>query len=516
MANHSSTDGPGRIPLQIAIVGGGRACRFFLELLQSNSFPFLDIRVQGVCDINPDAEGFRMARRMGIFTTRNFRDLFNIENLDSIIELTNSRDVLLDLIKLRPRRVGVVEHNIGRFLRSLFFAEQKLKSVERQVLLEKMSSDFLIQQSNAAIAVLNTDFVIDDANEAYLKMAGKTKAETVGSYCYEILYGLNAPCSSARPIMKCPMIQTLQTGKSAHVIQEFSGPDAQPVYNNIVTYPMKNPAGDIIRVIEIWRDITEEMTSTWKARTEKLKTDLNRMVQEDRMISMGKLAASCVHEINNPIQGLLTFSDLMQKALAEDDPSPEDIDEFRGYLALMSRELERCGKIVAGLLSFSREVSLEYKRLNINDVLAAVIALTRHRMKLQNIELAIDLVRGVVDIRGDANRLQQSLLNLIFNAIEAMPDGGRLAIVSRLDAAAGNVCIEVQDTGQGIGREDLDHIFDPFFTTKAEGEGTGLGLSIVYGVTKNHGGRIHVKSRVGEGTSFSLTLPVIGCCGGPS
>ena len=498
-----------KIPLNIAIVGGGRACKFFLERLQASTLPFLDIRVLGVCDIDPEAEGLEMARDLGIFTTDNFRDLFGIDNLDSIIELTNRRDVLIELVKLRPRRVGVVEHNIGRFLRSFFLVQEKLKSVEHQVLLEKMSSDFLIQQSDAAIALLNTDFTIDDANDAFLKLVGKTKAEAIGGYCYQVYYGLNAPCASARPTMSCPMLETLKTGKSAHVIQEFSGFGAQPVYSNIVTYPLIDPSGEIFKVIEIWRDITKELTSKWEGRAEALKTDLNRMVQEDRMISMGKLAASCVHEINNPIQGLLTFADLMTKLLEEKNPEPADIAEFRGYLSMMSRELERCGNIISGLLEFSHETPLEYTRVDINAVLNAVIMLTRHRMKLQNIELKTCIANGVVTVRGNANRLQQALLNLIFNAMESMPDGGRMDVAAKPDAKGKTIRIEIKDTGTGIDKDHLDHIFDPFFTTKAQGEGTGLGLSIVYGIIRNHGGKIRVRSQVGQGTVFTMNFPII-------
>ena len=500
---------PERLPLNIAIVGGGRACKFFLELIENDSFPYLNIRLMGVCDIDQEAEGLILAKERGVFTTDNFRDLFQLKNLDSIIELTNRKEVLLDLIKSRPKGVGIVEHNISRFFRSFFEMNQKLKSVEQQVLLEKMSSDFLIQQSNAAIAVLNTDFSIDDVNEAYLKMVHKTKDEAIGRSCYAVHYGLSTPCSSAHPTMKCPMIETMKTGISAHVIQEFPGDGDKPVYNNIVTYPLKDPNGQIHKVIEIWRDITEEINSRWEDRAKELKADLDKMVQEDRMISLGKLAASCVHEINNPIQGLLTFSDLMQDILAEDTLNAADIAKFKQYLSLMSGELVRCGGIVSGLLSFSREAPLEYKHLNINDVLESVITLTRHKMELQNIKLITDLVPGIITVRGDANRLQQALLNLIFNGIEAMPKGGRLEILSRQSTGEKSIEIKVADTGCGIPNSDINHLFDPFITTKAEGEGTGLGLSIVYGVVKNHGGNIRVKSTVGKGAVFTLSLPTL-------
>jgi len=236
---------------------------------------------------------------------------------------------------------------------------------------------------------------------------------------------------------------------------------------------------------------------------------LNKMVQEDRMISLGKLAASCVHEINNPIHGLLTFTDLMQEMLAEGNPTAERLEKFKKFLSIMSSELERCGNIVTNLLSFSRELPLEYKRIIFNDILDAVINLTRHKMELQNIRLITDFQTGIVMLKGDTNRLQQALLNLIFNAIEAMPKSGELSITSRLVKKNREIQVEIRDTGYGISEQHINQIFDPFFTTKKEGEGTGLGLSIVYGVVKNHGGKVLVKSRENEGTVFTLNFPVL-------
>jgi len=511
MKSADNTDGdiPEKIQLNIAIVGGGNSCRAFLELLQAAPFPNFGINIVGVCDINPEAEGFVLAKRKGICTTNDFRDLFCLENLDCIIELTNRRDVLLELVKVRPKHVGVVDNNIGRLFRSFFPMNQWLRSMEHQVTVQKMSSDFLIQQSDAAIAVLNTDFTIAEANEAYLKMVKQAKEDVLGGYCYEIYYGLSAPCSSSRPTLKCPMLETLKTGKTAHVIHEFPKSKDEPTYCDIVTHPLRNQNGEIFRIIEIWRDITDEISLRWEEKTKELKADLNKMVQEDRMVSLGKLSASCVHEINNPIQGLLTFTDLMQEILAEGYPTEENLEKFRHFLSLMSTELERCGNIVSGLLSFSRETQLEYKHLNFNDVLDAVLTLTRHKMELQNIRLDTDLSRNIIMVKGDANRLQQTLLNLIFNAIEAMPEGGQLGILTKVNEAEKNFQIQIQDTGQGIPEEDLDHIYDPFFTTKEEGQGTGLGLSIVYGVTKNHGGKISIKSAVGKGTVFTLTFPTL-------
>ena len=147
-----------KYPLNLAIVGGGKACQFFLEFLGSESSDYFNI--VGVCDINPDAEGFRLAKEKGYHTTDNYRDLFNIEGLDVIIEITGSREVLLDLIRLKPKGVGVLEHNIGGILKRLSHLDQRLKFAEQQVAFEKRTSDFLIQQSDERIVVLNPDVIL--------------------------------------------------------------------------------------------------------------------------------------------------------------------------------------------------------------------------------------------------------------------------------------------------------------------------------------------------------------------
>jgi len=372
----------------------------------------------------------------------------------------------------------------------------------------KGARDFLIQQANERVVVLSPDFKIVEANEAYLDAANKLRHEAIGAHCYEVTHGLNAPCSRSQPGLECPLMLTLKTGESAQVIHEHKDANDRLIYCDMVTYPIKDQAGVIVQIIEVWRDITEELSYRLERRTRALKSDLRKLVQEDRMISLGKLVSSSVHEINNPIQGLLTFSVLMQEILDEGDPTPESLQKFREFLSLMSKELERCGEIVSGLLSFSRVSSKEFKEDDLNELLEQVIRLTRHKMELQNIGVFTEFSPSPLVVLGDENQLQQCFLNLVFNAIEAMPEGGNLWIRATLDSSKKHALVTIKDTGCGIAEENLDHIFDPFFTTKGEGEGTGLGLSIVYGVVKLHKGKIEVSSRLEQGSSFVLTFPV--------
>lgn len=502
------TQSPEKKSLRLAIVGGGKTCKFFLEFLKNEPFYDLLIKPVAVCDIDPKAEGFLLAKEMGIYTTNNFEDIFKITDLDSVLELTGSREVLLELIRLRPKGLGIVEHNISRVLRDLFIKDQRLKSAEKQVLLEKTATDFLIQQANERIAILSPNFLIIEANEAFLRAAGKSKDEVIGAHCYEITHGLSAPCSGSQPGVGCPLIESLRTGESAHAIHQHLSSGENPKYCDLVTYPLKDEDGEVVRIIEVGRDVTDELSSRWKDRIEAIKDDLKKLIQEDRMISLGKLVASSVHEVNNPIQGLLTFSHLMRDILDEGNLSPENVEKFKKFVSLMSTELERCGNIISGLLSFSRQSEMAPKDIDMNEILEQVIALTRHKMEIQDIELRVNFASVPLILNGDVNQLQQCFLNLIFNAIEAMPEGGKLYVKSGRDKSTGNALVEIRDTGSGIAEDDLAHIFDPFFSTKPEGEGTGLGLSIVYGIVKNHGGQIRVESEKGKGSTFLLSFPV--------
>jgi two-component system, NtrC family, sensor kinase len=505
----------GKLSLKLAIVGGGRACKFFLKLVRLGNLPFLEIDIIGVCDIDPQAEGLRMAKQWGIYTTTDFKDLFALDGLDGIIELTNNRDVLVELIRLRPKRIGIIEHNIGRLLRDFFTVDQKLRSAERQIVFEKAVRDFLIQQNQQCIVVINTDFTIDAVNEAYLKAAAKNSDEVIGACCYQVIHGLNAPCDILRNGIVCPMLETLRTGESTRGIHSLSvGPRETDTCHDIVTYPVKNAKGEIIRVIEVWMDIGPEIASRWEKRERALKSDLNRLIQEDRLISLGKLVASCVHEINNPIQGLLTFSHLMKEMLAADSVTKTDIDKLRGFTRIMAEELERCGKIISGLLSFSRESPKAFRAVDLNEVVATVSDLIRHRIELQDLQFKLHLSSEPLFVNADKNRLQQCFLNLVFNAIEAMGPGGRLQIVSSFNRNKQAAEVQIQDSGQGIAKQHLSHIYDPFFTTKPMGEGTGMGLSIVYGVVKHHRGEITVDSEIDKGTTFTVQLPLTVLPGG--
>jgi PAS domain S-box-containing protein len=238
--------------------------------------------------------------------------------------------------------------------------------------------------------------------------------------------------------------------------------------------------------------------------------DQARILHQDKMMSLGRLAASVVHEINNPLSGILNYVRLMIRTLNRGPLEAGQQRKFQRYLELVEQETSRCSQIISSLLTFSRKSPPAFGEVTIEELIQRSVLLSQHKIELSNIRLDVTVPNGLPTVSADFNQLQQCIINLIFNAIDAMPGGGTLEISAGSDNRMDGVWIAVKDSGQGISSEDLAHIFDPFFTTKREGYGVGLGLSTVYGIVEHHKGTITVDSRIGVGSVFTIRLPASG------
>jgi signal transduction histidine kinase len=194
--------------------------------------------------------------------------------------------------------------------------------------------------------------------------------------------------------------------------------------------------------------------------------------------------------------------------MAKGTLSEENRKKFIPQLELIESELNRCTQIVSGLLTFSRKSDPAFTKINIENLLNRCVLLIRHKLELGKIDLKLYISPYLPEVKADFNQLQQCIINLLFNAIDAMPDGGTLELSAENDSYNGFVAIRVKDTGHGIREKDLAHIFEPFFTTKKNGYGIGLGLSTVYGIMNRHNGSIDVISHPGKGSVFTLRLPL--------
>ena len=256
----------------------------------------------------------------------------------------------------------------------------------------------------------------------------------------------------------------------------------------------------------------QKLETKVEERTEQLRTAHRKLFQTDRMASLGQLAASVAHEINNPISGVLNLAMLMQRLLKDDGIPPDRIADFRKYLSQVYSETSRVGRIVTDLLSFSRRSKPQSTSADLNAIVKDTISLVSHKLKLANVEMHLDLKEDLPTLHCDHSQMQQVVLNLVMNAAESTHKNGKgdVWVKTGLDSAGGTAVLEIVDNGEGIPKSNMSKIFDPFFTTKEEGKGVGLGLAVVYGIVDAHQGDIEVKSEVGEGTVFRVTLPLTG------
>ena len=243
-------------------------------------------------------------------------------------------------------------------------------------------------------------------------------------------------------------------------------------------------------------------------KTKELRRAHDQVLHVEKMASIGKMAAVVAHEINNPLSGILTYAKLLRKWVERGQAEREKREEAVQCLDLIAGESRRCGDLVKNLLSFSRTATMNVESIDINAVLDRSMRLVQHQLELAGIQLQLDLADDIPRVQCDAAQIEQVLLALVMNAIDAMPRGGNLWLRTRRNEARAEVEIQVRDDGMGIPPEILSQIFEPFLTTKDSGHGVGLGLAISRGIIERHNGRIEVQSEVGRGTTFTITLPL--------
>ncbi|MEZ0395191.1 MAG: GAF domain-containing protein [Anaerolineales bacterium] len=242
-------------------------------------------------------------------------------------------------------------------------------------------------------------------------------------------------------------------------------------------------------------ELQERMTAQRVAET--------RLIQAAKLAAVGEMAAGIAHELNNPLTTIAGFAELVLADLPSDDPMRPDLE-------LVLREAHRARSVIRRLLDFSRQSESVRVRADINEIVSDVLALMNHLLHTSGVEVHIELGEQLPWISVDRNQIKQVLLNLLHNALHAMPGGGRLTVQTMSRQRDGDrwLVISIQDNGVGISPENMSRIFEPFFTTRARQGGTGLGLSVSYGIVTDHGGFIEVESREGQGSTFSVWLPV--------
>ncbi len=264
---------------------------------------------------------------------------------------------------------------------------------------------------------------------------------------------------------------------------------------NIMNGELKKAKNELLE----WGNTLEKKV---QEKTEAIHRAQQQLVHSEKLASLGRMAAGVAHEINSPLTGIVTFGHLLQKKFPQGTEEREDLD-------VIIDQANRCANIIKGLLGFARASAADKALTNINDVLHSSLNIVRNKADFFNLIIATDLDPALKRVRADAPQLQQVFLNMIVNAADACEGKGTITI--RTSNVTGNkqdfVEIEFRDTGCGIRDEDIEKIFEPFFTTKPVGKGTGLGLAVSHGIIQEHGGKITISTKIGEGTSFFIWLP---------
>ena len=243
-------------------------------------------------------------------------------------------------------------------------------------------------------------------------------------------------------------------------------------------------------------------------KTEELSEMQNELIHVERIASLGKLSSSVAHEINNPLSGILTYTKLVQKQLSKPHFNGTKIESILKYLLVIEKETKRCGEIVKSLLEFSRKDQHDFKTNHLHKILNEAYSLMAHKFKIANISFLTDFSGNQDLINCSDNQIKQACVAILMNAYEAVVDNGEI-LMKTSNPNDDLIKIEISDNGVGITPEDISHIFEPFFSAKQKTNGIGLGLAIVHGIVQNHKGKIEVASKLGEGTTFSITLPVL-------
>ena len=479
--------------MNVAIVGGGNRCRMLLEFIEKHSFREISVQIIAVADEREDAPGAVLAREKGLFVTSDYNDFFGRDDIALIIELTGNQETYFDILAKKDKTVRAIDKNTAILFWEFILSsrieqdsKQELEEIESCYDVTLYIYDAIINELiHDDVMVISSNYAVIDINNHLLNRLGLKREEAIGRLCYEITHKRSQPCSGEEH--PCPLHEVLETGQPFQASHVHLDKGNKRLLFSISCYPLMDD-GEVIGMIEVARDITKDVI-------EKI------LMQEDKMASIGRLAAGVAHEINNPLTTILTSAMLMQEDTDPDDPRYQE-------LQTIGTEALRCRKIVSSLLDFARQTRPAMKLTDVNEVIRGCVVLTRKQAAFNDVTVEENLAEDLPEIYMDKAQIEQALINLALNAIEATGPGGNVTLNSRFASRLipNMVEITVSDTGKGISEEDVDRIFEPFYTTSESG--TGLGLAITHGIIEQHGGTIEVESKMDQGTSFIIRLPL--------
>jgi two-component system NtrC family sensor kinase len=398
------------------------------------------------------------------------------------------------LIDAAAQQAALAAHISSLYLGARESAATLAEEVDRRTAESEMHQRFteaIVDTLPLSLYAIDRDYRIVAWNRnRELGELGLPRGEVLGRNIFEVL------TKQSRELLEREFGKVFATGEIHRVEQETFTSSGETNHWLISKIPMRADEGnEVTHVITVGENITARVKAH------------RAVARAEKLAAVGRLAAGVVHEINNPLATIAACAESLEKRIEEGAfvNSPEEAD-LREYLGLIRDEAFRCKNITNGLLDFSRLRAGQRVPVDVAEIIKAAARLVTHQQRGDNIQIAVEAAAGLPRVSGDVSQLQQAVVALATNAIDAMPEGGTLTL--RASCSGPRVLVQVIDTGIGIPPENMTRIFDPFFTTKDVGRGTGLGLAVCYGILSDHGGRLDVRSTVGTGTTFTITLPV--------
>jgi len=352
----------------------------------------------------------------------------------------------------KKKTVRAINHETALFFWEISRASIMQEKTQRRLKEKGSICDVVMNDlMQEDILIIGSNYRIQDINDSMLERLGIKFEDAVSRYCYEITHHRKVPCSGENH--PCPLAQTLETLQPSQTTHIHLDKDNNEIYYSISCYPLFKD-DEVIGAIEISRDITRDINMQ------------KSMMQQEKLISIGRLSAGVAHEINNPLTTILTTAMLIQEDLDPYDPTYED-------MGLIANETLRCRKIVTSLLDFARQTKPEKKDSPINDVVMESILLTQKQAAFSDVFVEHHFSDNIPLIYVDKGQIQQAMINLILNAVEAAAPGGKVTVST--SSENGGVEISVNDTGHGIASDKIDKIFDPFFYDQRERNRLGTG-----------------------------------------
>ena len=465
--------------------------------------------------INPDRLERWLARSVGPSLLTNHKEFllrdqqhqseyvtpirFGEQNLGAlVVAFSAAEDCSEDkcrLIDAAAQQAALATHISLLYLGARESAATLAEEVDRRVVESEMQERFteaIIDSLPLSLYAIDSDYQIVAWNRnRELGELGLPRGEVLGRNIFEVL------TKQSRELLQREFSKVFATGEIHRVEQESVSSSGETNHWLISKIPMRAVAGNkVSHVITVGENITARVKSD------------RAVARSEKLAAVGRLAAGVVHEINNPLATIAACAESLGKRIEEGafNSSP-DVADLREYLGLIRDEAFRCKTITNGLLNFSRMRAGQFVLVDMAEVIKTTARLVTHQQRGENIQISVEAAATLPRVSGDMGQLQQAVVALATNGIDAMPDGGTLTL--RAKAAGSRVLVEVCDTGIGIPPENMTKIFDPFFTTKDVGRGTGLGLAVCYGILSEHSGRLDVRSSLGVGTTFTITLPVV-------